>query len=87
MSANASSRNLASEMKSQHALALHECRLSAPFDQPWGPSYRLVEWVVKNDPCIQRRAVPADCTTSDIAEVLRSHVPGRRYGPADGDAE
>jgi hypothetical protein len=58
MSANASSRNLASEMKSQHSLALHECRLSAPF-------------------------VPADCTTSQIADVLRTHVPGRRYGPAD----
>ena len=43
MSANASSRNLASEMKSQHSLALHECRLSAPFDQPFGPPYRLVE--------------------------------------------
>ena len=85
MSANASSRNLASEMKSQHSLALHECRLSAPFDQPFGPPYRLVEWMLKNDHCIQRRVVPADCTTSQIADVLRTHVPGRRYGPADND--
>jgi Protein of unknown function (DUF2866) len=85
MSANASSRNLASEMKSQHSLALHECRLSAPFDQPFGPPYRLIEWVLKNDHCIQRRVVPADCTTSQIADVLRTHVPGRRYGPADND--
>jgi hypothetical protein len=85
MSANASSRNLASEMKSQHALALRECRLSAPFDQPFGPPYRLVEWMLKNDHCIQRRVVPADCTTSQIADVLRTHVPGRRYGPADND--
>jgi hypothetical protein len=41
--------------------------------------------MLKNDHCIQRRVVPADCTTSQIADVLRTHVPGRRYGPADND--
>lgn len=87
MTAKASFQNLAPAMKAEHALSLHECRLSAPVERPWGRPYRLVEWVLKNDPCVQRRVVPADSTTSQIADVMRTHIPGRRYGPDDADAD
>lgn len=85
MTVEALSQNLAPAMKSEYALSLRECRLSAPFEQPWGRPYRLVEWVMKDDPCVRRRVVPVDCTTSQIAAVLRAHVPGRRCGPGDAD--
>jgi hypothetical protein len=85
MAAKALFENLKPAMKAQHALTLHECRLSEPVEQPWARPYRLVEWMAKSDPCVQRRVVPADCTTSELADMLRAHVPGRRYGPADGD--
>jgi Protein of unknown function (DUF2866) len=85
MAAKASFENLKPAMKAQYALSLHECRLFAPVEHPWAQPYRLVEWMAKSDPCVQRRVVPADCTPSQLADLLRSHVPGRRYGP--GDAE
>jgi hypothetical protein len=77
--------NLASTMRKQHALTLRRCRLSAPVEPPWGPAYRMVEWEAKNDPRVQRRVFPADCTPSQIADALRAHIPGRRYGPSDED--
>jgi hypothetical protein len=45
----------------------------------------MVEWARKSDPCSQLSVVPAEFTTSEIAEVLRAHVSGRRYGPTDSD--
>ena len=45
----------------------------------------MVEWVLKNDQRVQRRVLPADCTPSQIADALKSHVPGRRYGPTDDE--
>jgi len=90
MSANTAARrsfaNLAPTMRKQYALTLRECRLSLPVEPPWGPAHRMVEWVLKNDQRVQRRVLPADCTPSQIADALKSHVPGRRYGPTDDDA-
>jgi len=90
MSANTAARrsfaNLAPTMRKQYALTLRECRLSLPVEPPWGPAYRMVEWVLKNDQRVQRRVLPADCTPLQIADALKSHVPGRRYGPTDDDA-
>lgn len=77
--------NLAPTLRKQHALALRRCRLSAPVEPPFGPAYRMVEWEVRNDPRVQRRVFPADCTPTQIADALRAHVPGRRYGPRDDD--
>ncbi|AET91744.1 hypothetical protein A9R05_23265 [Burkholderia sp. KK1] len=89
MSANTAARrrsaNLAPTLRKQYALTLRECRLSLPVEPPWGPAYRMVEWVMKNDARVQRRVLPANCTASQIADALRSHVPGRRYGPSDDD--
>ncbi|SAK92478.1 hypothetical protein AWB79_06819 [Caballeronia hypogeia] len=89
MPANSASRrnsaNLAPTLRKQHALSLRECRLSLPVKPPWGPAYRMVEWVQKNDQRVQRRVFPADCTPSQIADALREHVPGRRYGPRDDE--
>lgn len=79
------SANLAPTLRKQYALTLRECRLSLPVERPWGAPYRLVEWVMNNDARVQRRVIPADCTPSQIADALRSHVPGRRYGPSDED--
>ena len=87
MAANASFQNIRSTMKSDHALTLQECRLSDPVERPWGAAYRTVEWALKSDPCRKLSVVPANCTTSDIADVLRAHIPGRRYGPPDADQE
>ena len=77
--------NLAPTMRKQYALRLSECRLSLPIKPPWGRAYRMLEWVLKNDRRVQRRVFPADCTPSQIADALRSHVHGRRYGPSDED--
>jgi Protein of unknown function (DUF2866) len=85
MAANASFQDIKSTMKTEHALPLHECRLSEAVERPWGRSYRTVEWTLKNDQCRQVSVVPAECTTSEIADVLRAHIPGRRYGPADAE--
>lgn len=89
MSANTAARrsfaNLAPTMRKQYSLTLRECRLSLPVEPPWGAAYRMLEWVLKTDPRVQRRVFPADCTASQIADALRSHVPGRRYGPRDDD--
>ena len=89
MSAPAAARrafaNLAPTMRNEYALKLRECRLSAPIEPPWGRAYRLLEWMLKTDSRVQRRVFPADCTPSQIADALRSHVPGRRYGPTDDD--
>ncbi|SAK55601.1 hypothetical protein AWB76_02197 [Caballeronia temeraria] len=81
--ARRSASNLAPTLRKQYALTLRECRLSLPVEPPWSPPYRMVEWVLKNDQRVQRRVVPADCTPSQIADALKSHVPGRRYGPND----
>ena len=86
MAASASFQNIKSTMKTEHALPLHECRLSEAVERPWGKPYRMVEWARKSDPCSQLSVVPAEFTTSEIAEVLRAHVSGRRYGPTDTDA-
>jgi hypothetical protein len=83
--ARRNSANLAPTLRKQYALTLRECRLSLPVERPWGPAYRMVEWVTSNDVRVQRRVISADCTPSDIAAALRSHVPGRRYGPSDED--
>ncbi|MDR5776008.1 MULTISPECIES: DUF2866 domain-containing protein [unclassified Caballeronia] len=89
MPANTAARqlfaNIASTMRKQSALKLQECRLSEPVEPPWGTAYRTIEWSLKSDPRVQRRVVPADCTASELAETLRSHVPGRCYGPSDED--
>jgi len=85
MAASASFQNIKSAMKTEHALPLQECMLSDPVERPWGRSYRMVEWALKSDPCKQLSVVPADCTTSDIADVVRAHIPGRRYGPTDSE--
>jgi Protein of unknown function (DUF2866) len=89
MPANTAARqsfaNLAPTMRKQYALTLRECRLSLPVEPLFGPAYRMVEWVLKNDQRVQRRVLPADCTPSQIAAALKSHVPGRRYGPNDDD--
>ncbi len=85
MATNASFQNIKSTMKTEHALPLHECRLSETVERPWGRPYRTVEWALKNDPCRKVSVVPAESTTSEIADVLRAHIPGRRYGPADAD--
>jgi hypothetical protein len=85
MAASASFQNIKSTMKTDHALPLHECRLSEAVERPWGKPYRMVEWARKSDPCSQLSVVPAEFTTSEIAEVLRAHVSGRRYGPTDSD--
>ncbi|MDR5739139.1 MULTISPECIES: DUF2866 domain-containing protein [unclassified Caballeronia] len=89
MSRNAVARppfaNLARAMRSHTALKLSRCRLSAPIQPPWGQAYRMVEWSLKSDPHLQRCIVPADCTPSDIADALNSHVPGRRYGPREDE--
>jgi hypothetical protein len=85
MATNASFQNIKSTMKTEHALPLHECRVSEAVERPWGRPYRTVEWALKNDPCRKVSVVPAECTTSEIADVLRAHIPGRRYGPADAD--
>jgi len=90
MSSNAATRssfsNLARAMRSHTALKLSRCRLSAPIEPPWGQPYRMVEWSLKSDPHLQCCVVPADCTPSDIADALQSHVPGRRYTvPEDED--
>lgn len=85
MAASALFQNIKSAMKTEHALPLQECRLSAPMERPWGGAYRTVEWALKSDPCRQVSVVPADCTTSDIANIVRAHIPGRRYGPADNN--
>jgi hypothetical protein len=77
--------NLARIMSRECALKLSECRLSPPIEPPWGRAYRLVEWVLKTDSRLQRRVVPADCTTSQLADQIKAHVPGRRYGPRDDD--
>jgi hypothetical protein len=77
--------NLASTMRSQYALRLNECRLSQPIEPPWGRAYRMAEWIFKDDARLQRRVVPADCTPSKLAEEIRTHVPGRRYGPTDDE--
>jgi hypothetical protein len=77
--------NIARTMRSQYALTLNECRLSPPIEPLWGRAYRLVEWVLKGDSRLQRRVVPADCTPSQIADEIKSHVPGRRFGPHDDD--
>jgi hypothetical protein len=73
--------NLAPTMRNQFALKLHQCRISQPIERPWGRAYRLIEWVLKGESRIQRRVVPADCTPSQIAAEIKSHVPGRRCGP------
>ncbi|SAL70252.1 hypothetical protein AWB71_04260 [Caballeronia peredens] len=75
--------NLAPTLRKQHALALRACRLSAPVEPLWGTPYRMVEWEAANDPRVQRRVFPADCTPSQIADALKTHIPGRRYGPRD----
>jgi hypothetical protein len=75
--------NLVRTMRSQHALRLNECRLYAPIEPLWGSAYRMAEWVLKDDSQVQRRVVPADCTTSQLADEIKSHVPGRHYGPRD----
>jgi hypothetical protein len=84
MSARTASRpsftNLASTMRSRYALRLQECRLSQPIEPPWGHAYRMAEWISKDDARLQRRVVPADCTPSRLADEIRSHIPGRRYG-------
>ncbi|WP_250452905.1 DUF2866 domain-containing protein [Caballeronia sp. ATUFL_M2_KS44] len=89
MPANTAARpsfaNLARAMRSHTALKLSRCRLSAPIEPPWGQPYRMVEWSLKSDPRLQRCVVPADCSPSDIADALQSHVPGRRYGPHDDE--
>jgi len=77
--------NLARAMRRHTALKLGRCRLSAPIQPPWGRPYRTIEWTLKSDPNVQRCVVPADCTPSEIADALQSHVPGRRYGPRDDD--
>ncbi|WP_244816832.1 DUF2866 domain-containing protein [Caballeronia sp. Lep1P3] len=77
--------NLARAMRSHTALKLSRCRLSAPIEPPGGEPYRTVEWTLKTDPRVQRCVLRADCTPSDIADALRAHVPGRRYGPSDDD--
>ncbi|MDR5839235.1 DUF2866 domain-containing protein [Caballeronia sp. LZ034LL] len=90
MPANTTARpsfaNLAPTLRKKHALALRRCRLSAPVEPLFGPAYRMVEWENKNDPRVQCRIFPANCTSKEIAEALRAHVPGRRYGPVDEDA-
>ncbi|SAK96119.1 hypothetical protein AWB77_05576 [Caballeronia fortuita] len=83
--ARRSSANLAPTMRKQYALTLRECRLSLPVERPWGAPYRMVEWVMKNDQRVQCCVLPADCTPSQIADALKSHVPGRRYGPSDDE--
>jgi hypothetical protein len=45
----------------------------------------MVEWVSKTDPSVRRLVVAADCTTAEIADVLKSHVPGRRYGTQEDE--
>ncbi|EKS67114.1 MULTISPECIES: DUF2866 domain-containing protein [Caballeronia] len=89
MPANTAARrsfaNLAPTMRKQYALTLRECRLSLPVEPPWGAPYRMVEWASKTDQRVQRRVFPADCTPSQIADALKSHVPGRRYGPTDDE--
>ncbi|WP_277184662.1 DUF2866 domain-containing protein [Caballeronia sp. BR00000012568055] len=77
--------NLKSTMRSQYALRLHECRLSQPIEPPWGRAYRMAEWSMKDDTRVQRCVVPADCTPSRLADEIRAHIPGRRYGPQDDE--
>ncbi|MCX4163094.1 MULTISPECIES: DUF2866 domain-containing protein [Paraburkholderia] len=62
-----------------HAQQIHSCKVSAPQQLPWGRSYRVVEWTLKHDPESRRRAVPAEYTATEIAELVISHVPGRRF--------
>jgi hypothetical protein len=85
MAAPMTFENLAATMKREHALPLRECRLSAPVEPLWGRPYRLLEWVLKSVPGVQRRVVPVDSTPSQIADVLKAHIPGRRYGAEDED--
>jgi hypothetical protein len=77
--------NLKATMRSLYALRLHECRLSQPIEPPWGAAYRMAEWSLKDDARLQRRVVRADCTPSMLADEIRAHIPGRRYGPFDDE--
>jgi hypothetical protein len=62
---------------------IHSCKISDPLQPPWGRSYRLVEWTMKHAPESSRRVVPAESTPFEIALVVKSHVPGRRFCKAD----
>ncbi|KND54114.1 hypothetical protein BVER_05693 [Candidatus Burkholderia verschuerenii] len=77
--------NLARTMRSQYALKLQTCRLSQPIEPLWGQTYRMAEWIFKDDPRLQRRVVSADCTPSQLADEIKAHIPGRHYGPNDED--
>ncbi|HEY3598258.1 MAG TPA: DUF2866 domain-containing protein [Paraburkholderia sp.] len=63
----------------EQALQIQTCTISAPLQQPWGRSCRLVEWTFKHDAGSCRRVVPAESTPRQIAEAVVSHLPGRRY--------
>ncbi|PCE24055.1 hypothetical protein BWP39_30700 [Paraburkholderia acidicola] len=79
MTENAVFTHLQAMSANLHAQQIHSCTVSAPQQLPWGRSYRLVEWTLKHDPESRRRAVPAEYTATEIAELVISHVPGRRF--------
>ncbi len=72
-------------MRSQYALILNECRLSQPIEPLFGKAYRMAEWISKGDSQLQRRVVPADCTPSQLADEIKSHILGRRYGSGEDE--
>ncbi|MGH8779890.1 DUF2866 domain-containing protein [Paraburkholderia sp.] len=79
MTENAVFTHLQAMSGNLHAQQIHSCTVSAPQQLPWGRSYRVVEWTLKHDPECRRRAVPAEYTAPEIAELVISHVPGRRF--------
>lgn len=70
----------------ERGFAPRTCRISEPFQPPWGRPYRFVEWSphAEEDACC--RVVPAESSAEEIVATLMAHVPGRRVRLSGEDA-
>jgi hypothetical protein len=68
----------------KQAFHLRGCRVSAPIQQPWGGSCRIVEWIDAEGQ-ISRRAVAADVTEDEVVATIRAHVTGRKHMLVDDE--
>lgn len=65
---------------------LRGCRVSAPIRQPWGDSYRIVEWIDTAGQ-ISRRVVAVDVTADEVRAAIRRHIEGRRHVLIDDERQ
>ena len=55
------------------------CSVSDAIERPWGRAYRVVVWSRNGERGANQCVVPADCSASEVVQVVLAHVPGRRF--------